>query len=216
MAGTQKAAPAWSVRQASAADLPGMARSLARAFYDDPIWVWFIPDDATRSRRLERVIGSFARHVYLRHGSDCYTTDAYDGASLWAPPGHERLSPLDVLRTLPGWIEGIGWRDLRRAKRGLDSLEEVHPREPHYFLPFLGVVPEAQGRGLGTALMRPVLEKCDRGRVPAYLEATTARSRNCYERLGFEIRSEERLAGDGPPFFPMWRPAGTNAGPPAG
>jgi ribosomal protein S18 acetylase RimI-like enzyme len=182
-----------------------MARTLAQAFYDDLVWRWFMPDDATRTQQLERMFATLTRAVYLRHGDDCYTTDAYEGAALWAPPGHEEMSTGDALRVLPGWARAIGLRDLLRAKRGTDSLDKVHPHERHYYLPFVGVTPEAQGRGLGTALMRPVLEKCDREEIPAYLEATSPASRRCYERVGFEVRSEERLAGDGPPFWPMWR-----------
>ncbi|MGH2741917.1 MAG: GNAT family N-acetyltransferase [Thermoleophilaceae bacterium] len=182
-----------------------MARSLARAFHDDSVWKWFMPDDATRAQRLERMFATFARNVYLRHGNDCYTTDAYEGAALWAPPGHEHMSTADILRILPGWTKAIGWRELFRAKRGVDSLEKVHPHERHYYLPFVGVAPESQGRRLGTALMRPVLEKCDRERMPAYLEATSVGSRKCYERVGFHRRAEERVAGDGPPFWTMWR-----------
>ena len=197
--------PDWIVRRASVRDVNGISETLARAFYDDPIWTWFMPDGTTRAERLVRVFSTFARRVYLRHGDDCYTTDAHDGAALWAPPGHGELSAGDLLRVLPGWTRAIGWRDLLRAKRGTDSFESVHPHERHYYLPFVGVAPEAQGRGLGTALMRPVLEKCDREQIPAYLEATSVASRRCYERAGFEVRTEERLAGNGPPFWPMWR-----------
>ena len=182
-----------------------MAQTLARAFDDDPVWKWFMPDDATRTQRLERMFATFSRKIYLRHGDDCYTTDAYDGAALWAPPGHGEMSAGDILRILPGWTKALGWRELLRAKRGVDSFDKVHPHEPHYYLPFVGVSPHSQGRGLGTALMEPVLEKCDRERIPAYLEATSVGSRSCYERVGFQTRSEERVAGDGPPFFPMWR-----------
>jgi GNAT superfamily N-acetyltransferase len=205
MAGPPIVGPAWSVRQASAADVQSMARSLASAFYDDSVWKWFMPNDATRAQRLERMFASFTRNVYLRHGSDCYTTDTYEGAALWAGPGHEHMSAGDVLRVLPGWTKAIGWRELFRVQRGVDSFEKVHPHERHYYLPFVGVAPESQGRGLGTALMAPVLEKCDRERIPAYLEATSVASRRCYERVGFHTRSEERVAGDGPPFFAMWR-----------
>lgn len=193
------------VRQASARDVEGMARSLARAFYDDPVWMWFMPDDATRMQRLEGMFATFTRKLYLRHGADCYTTDGYGGVALWEPPGHEKMSTTDTLRILPGWTSAIGWRQLLRAQRGVVSFDKVHPHERHYYLPFVGVLPESQRRGLGTALLGPVLEKCDRERVPAYLEATNVGSRRCYERVGFQIRSEERVADDGPPFFAMWR-----------
>jgi RimJ/RimL family protein N-acetyltransferase len=184
-----------------------MAGALARAFRDDVFWKWFMPDDATRESRLERMFDTLTRRVYLRHGDDCYTTDAYDGAALWAPPEHAHMSTGDSLRVLPGWVKALGLRHLARSQRGVASLDKVHPHERHYYLPFVGVIPEAQGRGLGTTLLRPVLDKCDRERIPAYLEATSTGSRRCYERAGFEVRSEERLPGDGPPFWPMWRPS---------
>ena len=65
--------------------------------------------------------------------------------------------------------------------------------------------PAAQGRGLGTALVRPMLERCDREGRPAYLEATTPRNRALYERLGFALVEEMRFPQDGPPLWRMWR-----------
>jgi ribosomal protein S18 acetylase RimI-like enzyme len=194
------------VRPALASDVRGMSQSLARAFHDDPVWSWFMPADATRAQRLERMFATLTRKVYLRYGNDCYTTDGYEGASLWVPPGPAKLSVWDVVRILPGWIRAIGWRDLLRAQRGIDSFEKLHPPEPHYYLAFVGVSPEFQGCGLGTALVRPVLEKCDREQTPAYLEATSVGSRTCYERLGFLTRAEEHLPAQGPAFWTMWRP----------
>lgn len=196
----------WIVRPASPSDVQGMSRSLARAFYDDPVWNWFMPNDATRGQQLERMFATLTRKVYLRYGNDCYTTDGYHGAALWVPPGNGKLSIRDVVRILPGWTKAIGWRELLRAQRGIDSFEKVHPSEPHYYLSFVGVAPEHQGRGLGTALVRAVLETCDREQKPAYLEATSIGSRTCYERLGFLTGREEHLAADGPPFWTMWRP----------
>jgi ribosomal protein S18 acetylase RimI-like enzyme len=197
--------PLPAVRRATKADVAGTSEALARAFERDPNWAWFLPDEASRVARLRLVFASYARHIALRHGNDCFTTDGYAGAALWVPPGHGKMSARDTLRTFPDWIRAIGWRELLRAQRGLASFAAVHPHEQHYYLPFVGVVPEAQGQGLGTALIMPVLDKCDRDNVPAYLEATSEDSRRCYERLGFETRSEERIAGDGPVFFPMWR-----------
>lgn len=185
--------------------MDGVAGALARAFEHDPVWEWFISDVASRVARLRLMFSTYARQIALRYGDDCFTVDGYLGAAIWVPPGHGKMSAGDTLRTLPDWIRVIGWRDLLRAQRGLASFDAVHPHERAHYLPFVGVTPEAQGRGLGTALITPMLDKCDRDNVPAYLEATSEDSRRCYERLGFETRSEERVAGDGPVFFPMWR-----------
>jgi GNAT superfamily N-acetyltransferase len=68
----------------------------------------------------------------------------------------------------------------------------------------IGVEPEWCGKGFGAALMQPILERCDRERLPAHLEATTPRNRALYERLGFEV-VEEITVKDSPPAWPMWR-----------
>ena len=72
----------------------------------------------------------------------------------------------------------------------------------------MGVVPEAQGRGRGATLLRHMLDRCDAESMPAYLEATTERSRALYALHGFEVTEELRLPGGGPPLWPMWREPG--------
>lgn len=61
-----------------------------------------------------------------------------------------------------------------------------------------------RGQGIGSALLRSVLERCDLEGVPAYLEATCVRNSDLYARHGFTVRGEVVLP-DGPPLFPMWR-----------
>jgi GNAT superfamily N-acetyltransferase len=97
---------------------------------------------------------------------------------------------------------------LPRILRVLAFVEARHPHEPHYYLQFIGVEPKRQGNGTGSALLRPVLERCDREGLPAYLEASNERSRALYARHGFELVEEARLPGGGPPIWRMWREAG--------
>ena len=86
----------------------------------------------------------------------------------------------------------------------MNTAARVHPREPHWYLFAVGFVPEATGQGRGTALLEPVLERCDSERVPAYLEASTADNARLYGRLGFEPREELELL-PGLRVRPMWR-----------
>jgi ribosomal protein S18 acetylase RimI-like enzyme len=83
-------------------------------------------------------------------------------------------------------------------------MDEHHPHDPAYYLLAIGVRPASQGKGVGSALLSPVLEQCDRGGEAAYLEATSERSRKLYERHGFEVIGQFAPVG-GPPLWPMWR-----------
>jgi GNAT superfamily N-acetyltransferase len=69
----------------------------------------------------------------------------------------------------------------------------------------LGTDPDRQGRGLGSLLLRQTLSELDWARTPAYLEASTPRSRALYLRHGFVVMNEIRLPGGGPPLWRMWR-----------
>jgi RimJ/RimL family protein N-acetyltransferase len=83
--------------------------------------------------------------------------------------------------------------------------ERNHLQEPHYYIRWVGVATSFQGQGLGTALLRPTLDRCDREGLPAYLQASTERSAALYERLGF-VHLGELQVPDGPRFWPMRRP----------
>jgi ribosomal protein S18 acetylase RimI-like enzyme len=81
---------------------------------------------------------------------------------------------------------------------------EFHPTEPHWYLPLIGVDVTKQSRGYGSALLRYALERCDRDRLTAYLEATSPLNRPLYERHGFEELGMIQ-EGSSPPMWPMHR-----------
>jgi GNAT superfamily N-acetyltransferase len=194
------------VVRATADDTPELARTMALAFEDDPAGRWLFPDDATRVGRLERMFSEMALPDTLVH-EETYTTAGHDGGALWVPPGEGEMGLLDSLRQIPK-IASIWRRGTPRALRAFSFMDANHPHEPHYYLWLLGVDPAKQGRGIGTALMRPVLERCDAEGMPAYLEATSTRNRDLYLRNGFEVVDEVRWPGGGPPLWLMWREPG--------
>jgi GNAT superfamily N-acetyltransferase len=200
----QDASPvAQEVRKAVRDDVPQLAVALACAFDGDPPMRWFLPDEERRVELARMMFDVMLRRVHLAR-DECYTTEDVVGGALWVPPGKWRLSLIQQLRILPSMLRVFG-RGLGRAQRGLAVMDSRHPRKAHYYLDSLGVQPEWQGRGLGSALMRPILERCDRERMPAYLNAGSPRSRDLYLRHGFEVTEEFRLPEGGPPLWRMWR-----------
>ena len=202
-------AEAQSVRPVDDDRVPAVAAAMARGFEDDPVMRWFFPDDAQRLDQLDQVFRLMLGHrTYRDHYADRWTTGAAVGGALWAPPGRWHVGPFESLGLLPRWAAVAGWRSVPRILRGITAMEKHHPEREHWYLPVVAVEPDWQGRGLGSAILRPALDRCDRERLPAYLEATTTRSRGCYERLGFRTTGEIRLP-DGPSMWPMWREPGS-------
>jgi len=103
-----------------------------------------------------------------------------------------------------GLVRVLGLR-LRQASRLQVFFSRNHLQEPHFYIRYVGVARRFQGQGLGTALLSPTLDRCDREGLPAYLEASSERNAALYERLGFEHLGELRVP-DGPRFWPMRRP----------
>lgn len=180
--------------KASADSWPAVSRILAAAFANDPVFGWLIADDASRRERLERYFAIEARDIALAHG---WSEAAGEGVALVLPPGEWR-TPLRVQALRAPAYGAVFGRRLPRALGVLTQMERRHPREAHVYFPYIGVAPVAQGRGLGAALMRPVLERCDREGLPAYLEASNPRCVHLYERLGFVGDEEIRPLGSPP------------------
>lgn len=192
-----------SVRKVRADELRQVAVTLSRAFYDDPPTRWVFPDDQRRTVLLARVLHFFLQKLWF-HQDECLTTTDHAGATIWLPPGGWEVSLLRQILLLPGMAIRLGF-SLGRLLRAMGALESNHPRLHHFYLVFAGVVPERQGKGIGSTLLTPVLERCDREIIPAYLEASTPLNRRLYERHGFEVTEEIRFAEDAPPVWRMWR-----------
>jgi GNAT superfamily N-acetyltransferase len=130
------------------------------------------------------------------------------GACLVLPPGRWQMPDAADGRTAVRWLRAFGMQ-LPRGTRTQRALQEHHPTEPHFYFRSVGVRPALQGQGLGSALMRPTLERCDSNGVPAYLEASSERSAALYEQLGFVQLGVLELPDGGPPVWPMRRPPGS-------
>jgi GNAT superfamily N-acetyltransferase len=193
--------PPPEVRAATAADRGSLAGVLARAFDDDPVMTWFFQDRRRRDARNRRFFAMRLRQL-MPHG-ETYTVDGTLGAAVWAAPERWRLGRIEELRLALAMLPGV-WSRLGEVLEGLESIDRAHPRTPHYYLAVLGTDPEAQGRGIGSALLRPTLDACDRDGVPAYLESSKERNIDFYARHGFRVTAVLELP-DGPRVWSMWR-----------
>lgn len=194
------------VRSARKADVSALSHTLARAFYDDPVMIWLIPDRDKRTAHLSRLFATMTRHHHLAHGGvEVACDDAGIGAAaLWDPPDQWQETPAAQLAMTPTFLRVFGLRSMRgRAIQEL--MKDVHPEEPHWYLAVIGSDPRVRGAGFGQALMRSRLDRCDAEYCPAYLESTKSENIPYYERFGFTVTREIVLPDGGPSMWAMWR-----------
>ncbi|MGO9155085.1 GNAT family N-acetyltransferase [Mycobacterium sp.] len=193
-------------RPARKVDVRELSRTLARAFYDDPVMVWLLPDEKPRTAQLYRLFATMTRHHHLARGGVEVACDGPDigAAALWDPPNEWQETRWAQLAMTPTFIRVFGARSMRgRAVQEL--MKRVHPEEPHWYLGVIGSDPTVRGRGFGQVLMRSRLDRVDAERAPAYLESTKHQNIGYYQRFGFEVTDEIVLPDGGPTIWPMWR-----------
>lgn len=170
--------------------------TIVEAFEDDPACRTFWPDRGDFRRNFPRFVELFAEPTHAEHTPDCV------GVALWLAPGLE-VDPDPLMAHLEATLP----HDRKAALlAGLEVQAALHPQEPHWYLPFIGVRRAAQGQGVGAALLSRGLARADRDRMPAYLEATSRRSVPLYRRFGFETIGVVECPGF-PEIFALWRKA---------
>jgi ribosomal protein S18 acetylase RimI-like enzyme len=189
------------VYKASPGDVPRIAATLGRAFFDDPVFRWISPEPDRRRALLPAFFALVAET--LQRYDEIHVAGLGAGAALWVPPGGAPV-PDDLADEFGRRALAMSGADAERMIDVSDLIGGHHPPGSYYFLQFMGVEPAGQGRGLGSQLLAHMLERCDREEVRAYLDATSEDSKRLYERHGFRATGEYAPAG-GPPLWPMWR-----------
>lgn len=197
------------IRRVTRNQMSEAGKVIAESLLVEPGFVSVIPDAGKRLKVLTPLMTGALRHaVRLDSGyaavSDCRVL----GVAVWLPPGTHPSGLIDNLRMLPslrGMIH-IGLSKARDMATTEKNAEAHFPDEPVWYLQALGVSPEAQGQGIGTRLIQPVLDRADVQGDSCYLETGTERNVRFYERFGFEIREADvRLAPYGPTHWTMIR-----------
>jgi GNAT superfamily N-acetyltransferase len=179
------------------ADEAAAAAVLARAFQADPMMAHLIPDPARRERQLPRFLGSLQRYC-LTYGTVMVDPEL-SGVACWLPPGGTDVTVPRMART--GMVTAalsLGIGGLRRMLSLTSVMERDHHRvmtEPHWYLWLLGTDPTRVGRGIASALLRPVLAQADDQRMPSYLETHSEANLRFYAKRGFEPVIDKDVAG---------------------
>jgi GNAT superfamily N-acetyltransferase len=184
---------------------PPVIATLARAFFDDPLFGFFVPDLVKQQKALIAFMTSGVKdatpfgETWVAHADGKVA-----GAAVWLPPGGYprswRRELMTYVRTAPTLVH-CG-RRIGRAFALLSAVDKAHHEQPgpHYYLGLLGTDPQYQRTGAGSAALAPVLARCDTEGLPAYLETQKEANIAYYARHRFDVA--QKIAIDGCP--PIW------------
>ena len=173
---------------------------MVTAFAADPMVRFLFPTASSYLQAARPVFDLYAGTA-IQDGT-MWTIDDFAGVSTWLSPiGKQDFDPLEVVleRHVPA-------DRLDESTKCFDQLHALHPTEPHWYLPIIGVDPASWGHGRGGRLMEYTLKIVDAENLPVFLESTNPLNVSLYKRFGFEVIQTLELGGK-PIVTPMIRPA---------
>jgi len=169
---------------------------LSASFFDYPSFTFYFPDPNRRARYLPWFFQSGLK-IALRYG-EVYTTSSVSGVSLILPPVHTKISLWEVIQsyglTTPfrmGFRNFKHWIDCESFVEGIHG--KLMKNRSHYYLWGLAVDPNHKSKGIGSALMEPVMAKADAQKLPVYLETHNEKNIRFYEKHGFKLIHTVRI-----------------------
>lgn len=189
------------VTSATEQDRQAVVRTITLGFATDPMVRWFWPKAETYLEVMPKFVDAFAGRAF-KHGTG-YCTEDVTAAALWLPPGvspdHDTIGEIVGASVAPDFLtDALPVFERMNACRPVDT--------PYWYLPLIAADPFYTGRGLGAALMKHALRRCDEDGMTAILESSNPRNISLYERHGFEVIESIQI-GSSPVMTPMIRKA---------
>ncbi len=193
------------IRRMTLADMDTVCEIIGWAFADNPSTLANVRGDRTRARRVMQDavrVAKFGRPwsyaLVALQGDDVV---GVLNAAEWP---RCQMGMAEKIKTAPAMVR-IMKSALPRAFMMMSKREARDPHEPHWHIGPIGVRPQLQGRGIGTALLKSFLTTIDEVGSPAFLETDVDRNVELYESVGFAVARKENIVGVNTRF--MWRDA---------
>jgi ribosomal protein S18 acetylase RimI-like enzyme len=172
------------MKKASIKDKPLVTNILLKAFKNDPHTMWLL--EKSRDPMKLNILVDYVFDETIRKG-EIFLSDDNNAAALWDSEKKEKLSFNYIYRNL-NFLAKIGFSSVIRILRSENMIHNnFHKYKKYCHLYLIGVLPEAQGKGLASKLMNPVIDKMKHLSIPIFLETANPINVEIYKKKGFSI-----------------------------
>jgi hypothetical protein len=158
---------------------------LSKSFDDNKSVNYIVKQDSRRAERLKKLM-EYSFDV-CHHFGDVFLTDDKKGCALIVMPDNKKTTLKSILLDANLALSCIGISNLKKAMAREAAINKLHPKSPMYYLWFIGVDPSEQNKGIGTMLLKEVLDEGAAKQRPIYLETSTLKNIPWYEKFGFKV-----------------------------
>jgi ribosomal protein S18 acetylase RimI-like enzyme len=190
-------------------DIEQAAQVISQAFINDPLISFVLPFRRTRVKTLYKFFRAYGE-VNIKNNRGYGFGEPLQGVAYWKSPNQDNLSisvkSLTQFLPLLFTFYPIGYFRAKAIFQKIDELHKSYADEPHYYLDNIGVIPNAQGKGVSSKLIRPILEMADSQKVITYTDTVTQSNVALYEHFGFQCMEESSIANTGITVWALRRP----------
>ena len=172
------------MRRATLADVDLIKKILLVSFKNDP-HVNCLLEPSKNKHKLNILIDYVVDQTFRR--GEIYLSDDNNAVALWDFESNEKMSLRYIWQNLAFLIR-IGISSVIRIVKSEDRIHNNFRKYPRYcHLYMIGVLPEAQGKGLASLLMNPMLQRMKEKSIPVFLETANLRKVDIYKKKGFKV-----------------------------
>lgn len=188
-------------------DLPRLAEVAADAYRDYPLHNWLTK--GKYDEKASRLLMQISLKTMTEDAVIYADSEEINGFAAWLPFGFTGNKALPFM--LNGGLAlflhaGFGLIGrLQSFETYAMNLKKEFTDHYDWYLFNLSIKKDAQGKGIASKLMRPMLQFCDDERMVAYLETNKDSNVGLYQHYGFEVMSEGMVPNTSVPHYAMAR-----------
>ena len=188
-------------------DLEKLAEAAADAYKDYPLHNWFMSGKYNEKISKEIMLIS----LKIMHKSGIIYADSKDmnGFTVWLSNDYNGIKTLPFL--FNGGFKLIFTFKFKLIARMISyeefavGIENELTDDKNWYLYNLSVKKEAQGKGIASKLLKPMLEFYDEQNIRCFLETNNYPNIAIYERFGFKLKKEAMIPDSNVNHYAMFR-----------
>jgi ribosomal protein S18 acetylase RimI-like enzyme len=173
------------ILKATKNDKQSVVEILCGSFANDPHINYIVGKGKGFQSRYKRLM-SYAFEQAQANGF-IEISENRQSVTLWRRYTSKKLT-LSLLVESIKFFYHYGILGMKRINEMEKVVQKDYPKDKSFlYLWFIATLPKSQGLGYGTALLNPILEKCQQEKTEVYLETSTKANVWYYQKIGFEV-----------------------------